>query len=83
MTVTQADLSAVDYYEPGTEFQFEPVTQLGQLTQIYGLLKPSVPFKGMTFSCNVISTTSRSSSQYGNNFNQGNLPALQGSVLLH
>lgn len=26
MTVTQTDLSAVDYYEPGTGFQLEPVT---------------------------------------------------------
>lgn len=26
MTVTHADLSAVDYYEPGTGFLFEPVT---------------------------------------------------------
>lgn len=26
MMVTQTDLSAVDYYEPGTRFQFEPVT---------------------------------------------------------
>lgn len=26
MTVPQTDLSAVDYYEPGTGFQFEPVT---------------------------------------------------------
>ena len=30
----------------------------------------------MTFSCNLINTTTRSSSQYGNNFNNGNLPTL-------
>lgn len=39
-------------------------------------MKPNISFKGITFSCNSMNTTTRSLSQYGSNFNQGNLPTL-------
>lgn len=39
-------------------------------------MKPNISFKGITFSCNSMNTTTRSLSQYGNDFNQGNLPTV-------